>query len=173
MTEPQHRDHLPADWSGEIDELIGFEDQLSDHDVADRVFIDRAEAFAAGRALAVEAARREHAAQADGQVVAHRPAGHIEAKTLLAARIDPFAAAQWEVGCELQLGDGSRIPIVIDINTATALGQALIAQAAISTRESNAEFDWQASRHERRLADREHTQRTPETFALPEDELPF
>jgi hypothetical protein len=60
---------------------------------------------------------------------------------LLAAHLDAFSAAQCEIGCELELGDGSRLPITIDVETATMLGQALVAQAALSRHASNTEFD--------------------------------
>ena len=93
----------------------------------------------------------------DGHVVANRPAGHIQDRTLLSARVDPFADAQWEVGCEFELGDGRRVPITIDVETATALGQVLIAQAALSWKAGNDEFDAHRVRHAGRNVDTEQT----------------
>jgi hypothetical protein len=145
----QDANRLPDRWTGEIGELVGYEDHLSDHDTADRMFTDRAEAFNAGRAVATEVVLRARAAQTRGHVVANRAAQHVRETALLAADVNAFSAAQWEIGCELELGDGNRIPVTIDVETATALGQALIAQAALSRQASNAEFDSQMSRYPR------------------------
>ena len=38
---------LPDGWTGEVDELVAFEDALSGHDTPDRIFTDRAEGQAA------------------------------------------------------------------------------------------------------------------------------
>jgi len=68
--------------------------------------------------------------------------------SLLAARVDPLGASQYEVGCEIELGDGSRIPLTIDVETATTLGRVLIAQAALSWRASDNEIDAHMRRHD-------------------------
>ena len=99
----------------------------------------------------------------EGRVVAYRAAGHIHEKTLLAARVDAFAAAQWEVVCELELGDGRCVQITIDVDTAAALGLMLIARAALSRKASNDDFDAQLVRYMRRTGDSEDV----------DDEIPF
>ena len=92
----------------------------------------------------------------EGRVVAHRAPGHIRERTLLAATVNPLGV-QYEVGCELELGDGRHIPLAIDVETASALGQVLIAQAALSRKASNDEIDWHMARYARRTHDTEHT----------------
>ena len=80
--------------------------------------------------------------------LANLPAGHVNQTTLLTARIDPFGAAQYEVACEIELGDGRRLPITIDVETAAALGRMLIEEAAISRKNSNDEYDAQIPRYQ-------------------------
>ena len=80
-------------------------------------------------------------------VMANVPAGHIDETTLLAARVNPFGAAQYEVACEIELGDGRRLPITIDVETAATLGRMLIEEAAISRKNSNDEYDAQMPRY--------------------------
>lgn len=149
MTGREQGRGLPDRWTGDINALLGHEDELAEHDVADRVFADRAEAFNAGRVLATVRARQAGAALTRGLVLANYDLADVCDSTLLAARVDPFGAAQWEVGCEFELGDGSCVAVTIDVATAAALGQALIVEATTSAKASDDEVDRHIRRHAR------------------------
>lgn len=96
------------------------------------------------------------------EVVTDLPVGYGHASMLRAARIDPFGAAQWEIACELELSDGLHIPLTIDVATAATLGQTLIAEAAISRKHSNDEYDAQMPRYQ-----------PPRNGEDADDEIPF
>ena len=85
----------------------------------------------------------------EGYVEANRKPAYVRKTTLVAARVDPIGGSQYEVGCELTLGDGSRIPITIDVDTATTLGRVLIAQAALSWKAGDNEIDAHMRRYDR------------------------
>lgn len=99
----------------------------------------------------------------EGYVEAKVSAAHVRQTTLVAARVDPFGASQYEVSCELELGNGNRVLVTIDVETATNLGRILIAQAALSWKAGDDEMDWHMKRHERSARNSEDV----------DDDLPF
>ncbi|MEJ7568470.1 MAG: hypothetical protein WKF41_09415 [Gaiellaceae bacterium] len=78
-------------------------------------------------------------------IATNLPPELISDTTLVSAHIDAFGAAQYEIRCDLELGDGTRLSTVIAVNTATAFGAALIGQAALSRESSDAEIGHHAS----------------------------
>jgi len=138
-TSDQNGHSPPPRLSGSDANELEHSDALSEHDIAARRVVE-------------------------GYVEAKVSAGHVrETSSLLAARVDPFGASQYEVGCEIELGDGRRIPLTIDVETATTLGRVLIAQAALSWRASDAEMDAHMRRYER----------SARASKEAEDDLPF
>jgi hypothetical protein len=85
-------------------------------------------------------------------VVASDVAGHAVTSDKASVRrteVDAFGAAQYEVTLSLVTVDGRRQRFVLSTQTATAVGVALIAEADIATRSSDAEYDALDSKYRR------------------------
>ncbi len=135
MTTPDQNGHRSPRLSGSEADALKPSDTLSAHEIVARPVVE-------------------------GYVATKVRAAHVRETTLVAARIDPFGASQYEVGCELELGDGSRISITIDVDTATTLGRILIAQAALSWKAGDNEIDAHMRRYARSARARPASPRT-------------